>query len=159
MTRQCGECSLCCKVFDDIKDAPEKRRGGWCSQCDPGGVGCKIYDTRPQVCRNFECVWVQHDKGLPDWLKPSRSRVVVNSSTGLDLMLHPDPSMPDAWRRPDVLGYFMDLASKGITVAVVEPRGRYYQILPRGPIPVDGYRKADGVHVVRTMHVFEPTSL
>jgi len=69
--RQCGSCSLCCKLLpiakSDVFDF-EKAAGEWCSHCAPGLGGCTIYDTRPQGCRNYKCEWLKGN--LPEALKP-----------------------------------------------------------------------------------------
>ena len=64
-TRECGDCNLCCKLpSTDFKKDYE-----WCSNCEVG-VGCKIYETRPQVCRDFSCLW---KKGMiEEHLKPNK---------------------------------------------------------------------------------------
>ena len=64
-TRKCGDCNLCCKLpHTDFKKEYE-----WCSNCEIG-VGCKIYETRPQVCKDFSCLW---KKGLiEEELKPNK---------------------------------------------------------------------------------------
>ena len=50
--RDCGDCSLCCKLHrTDFKEEYQ-----WCKSCDVGN-GCKIYNTRPQVCKDFKCLW------------------------------------------------------------------------------------------------------
>jgi hypothetical protein len=46
--RECGDCSMCCKLLE-IADADiAKPRNQWCKHCKPGS-GCTIYDTRPQL--------------------------------------------------------------------------------------------------------------
>lgn len=53
---ECGECTLCCKLLN-IKDVDSKP-GEYCKHCKPG-IGCKIYNERPEPCRIFECAWKQ----------------------------------------------------------------------------------------------------
>jgi hypothetical protein len=52
----CGNCSVCCK----IPSIPEinKPSNTWCHHYAKG-VGCSIYQDRPQVCRDFKCYWLQ----------------------------------------------------------------------------------------------------
>ena len=63
--RECGDCNLCCKLpSTDFKKDYE-----WCKHCEIG-VGCKIYESRPQVCRDFSCLW---KKGMiEEHLKPNK---------------------------------------------------------------------------------------
>lgn len=72
--RQCGECSLCCKVphIPEVKERP----GQWCPHCRPGNGGCSIYDMRPDVCQRFNCEWLLNES-VPDYWKPSKSKMVI----------------------------------------------------------------------------------
>ena len=62
--RECGKCSLCCKVMrvEEIAKLP----GVWCKECAPG-KGCKIYATRPGPCRDFHCSWLIQAELGPEW--------------------------------------------------------------------------------------------
>lgn len=53
--RPCGDCIACCVVAKI--DAPElqKAEGEVCPHCT--GSGCAVYETRPGVCRTFNCAW------------------------------------------------------------------------------------------------------
>lgn len=54
MTRQCGTCSLCCRLLpvtsigkgDNERCAHQRR------------TGCAIYDQRPHDCRLWSCLWL-----------------------------------------------------------------------------------------------------
>jgi hypothetical protein len=52
------------------------------------GKGCKIYDTRPEECATFECLWLSG--WIPGNLKPSKTGVVANLNPGRGLLLHED---------------------------------------------------------------------
>ncbi len=73
--RECGECTVCCKVL--LIDDPEfqKLPGTLCANCKEGG-GCQIYDTRPSPCRGFFCGW-RVLPGLGDELRPDRSGILI----------------------------------------------------------------------------------
>lgn len=94
--RECGACTLCCKVFRIVEvDSPP---GRWCRHCAPGR-GCTIHDTRPQVCRGFFCQWFYQPGLGPEW-KPDKSKMVLNLELdGQRLAAHVDASTPGAWRR------------------------------------------------------------
>ena len=64
--RECGDCTLCCKL-PAIKDFKEGY--SWCKNCDIG-KGCKIYETRPQPCIDFDCMW--KDERTNEELKPNK---------------------------------------------------------------------------------------
>lgn len=94
--KSCGSCTLCCKVLGIT--ALQKPEGKWCQHCTPG-VGCRMYEQRPDECRSFFCLWLV-DPGLgPEW-KPERSKFVLTASAeGNRMDIHCDPGYPHAWRR------------------------------------------------------------
>ena len=75
MTRSCGECSLCCKLIKI--DALNKPANKWCPSCKPGMGGCQVYDTRPQPCINFKCLWLQPEIGT-EGMRPDRTHVIFH---------------------------------------------------------------------------------
>lgn len=89
MTNHCGSCTACCRVFD----IPELKKpaGKWCEHCAIG-KGCKVYDDRPQMCVEFECLWLLSQKRedpqehLPPELRPDRCKVVFSPSTNDNIM-------------------------------------------------------------------------
>ena len=92
--RQCGECTLCCKVL--ALEEPAKPANSWCPHCKPGH-GCLIYASRPAECRAFSCLWLVNDLLDQHW-KPSKSRLVLTTSEdGIEVRC--DPGFPDAWRK------------------------------------------------------------
>lgn len=92
--RQCGDCTLCCKVM--AIEALAKPAGSWCSHCKPGR-GCAIYANRPAECESFSCLWLVNDLLDAHW-KPSRSKLVLTTSEdGVEIRC--DPGSPNAWRK------------------------------------------------------------
>ncbi len=73
--RECGPCSVCCKV--PIIDAPElkKKPGILCPNC-VAGAGCQIYEIRPHVCRVHFCGW-RHLALLDESWRPDISNVYI----------------------------------------------------------------------------------
>ena len=69
--RECGDCVACCKVFK----IPElnKPRYVLCTHCT--GTGCGIYDTRPNDCRTFYCLW-RRIEAMPDSARPDQLGIV-----------------------------------------------------------------------------------
>jgi hypothetical protein len=95
--KQCGDCSLCCKLLGIA--ALDKPQGQWCSHC-AAPKGCTIYDTRPQECRDFACLWLENRRLGPEW-QPTHSKMVLYLiDGGARLIVHVDQGFPDAWRRP-----------------------------------------------------------
>lgn len=106
--RSCGTCTLCCKAVPVA--AVLKPRDRWCPHCQKG-KGCAIYDTRPEECRHWSCLYLL-DAQLPEALKPNRSHVVFDTilaPVAIDgkerhaLQVWIDAGYPDSWRQPDVL--------------------------------------------------------
>ena len=73
--RDCGPCNVCCKV--PIIDTPEMKKspGVLCPNC-VAGIGCQIYETRPEVCREHYCGW-RHLALLDDSWRPDLSNIYV----------------------------------------------------------------------------------
>jgi hypothetical protein len=122
----CGDCTLCCKVMNVKEyDSPQ---GEWCKNCDPKR-GCQIYETRAEVCRTFECVWLQSQNLTPgkpdDWrlgpeLKPNRCHAMIDVSTDKKrCVVHVDAQYPDAYKRGAMARFIEDMVGKGAEVIVV----------------------------------------
>jgi len=73
--RECGACTICCKVLP-IR-APEFRKAAnvLCEHCDEGR-GCRIYQTRPKFCRSFHCEW-RLGPGVPATWRPDKSGIFI----------------------------------------------------------------------------------
>ena len=90
--KTCGSCTLCCKV---VGVAELKKPGDvWCGHCNKA-KGCKIYDTRPQECRTFYCLFLL-GADFPELWRPSKSKLVIYGQ-GNDVVVHVDPGAPGAW--------------------------------------------------------------
>lgn len=99
----CGECNLCCILpFIQINEVA-KQPGIVCPNCSLK-FGCKIYNSRPPVCRNFKCLWLQsqsrNDK-MPIELRPDKCGVYFTGDTTTDdpliIEVHGEPN-GDAWQ-------------------------------------------------------------
>lgn len=69
---ECGSCTLCCRLLN-IKDV-NSPAGSSCKHCKEG-VGCGIYNIRPEPCREFKCAWLQMKTATPE-LRPDKCYVV-----------------------------------------------------------------------------------
>jgi hypothetical protein len=93
--RACGTCTLCCKLFP--VPPLEKPAGKWCPHVVQG-KGCGIHLTRPGMCRDFDCQWLQNPDLGPEW-KPERSKFVLSIYPGSNsLAVTADPAFPGTWR-------------------------------------------------------------
>ncbi len=71
--RLCGGCTACCKTHPILEINNPARV--WCPHCEIS-KGCKIYETRPQGCRDFACQWLMG--GGADDERPDKVKVVVD---------------------------------------------------------------------------------
>ena len=72
--RSCGGCTACCKTH--AADVWKAKGGEYCDRCQIG-VGCSIYEDRPEGCRTFKCHWLRGAGEESD--RPDRLKVVVTS--------------------------------------------------------------------------------
>ena len=94
--RECGTCTLCCKVA--AVEELSKPNGVWCHHCVKG-QRCTIYERRPASCYNFYCQWMLQPLLGPEW-KPEHSKfALVQTESGQRLTALVDPGYPTAWRR------------------------------------------------------------
>lgn len=107
--RECGSCSLCCKVLD--VPAVYKPAGQWCKHF-AAGAGCEIHQLRPKSCRTFECMWLAEDWLGDEW-KPSTSKFVLTKEYELDcIAVHVDPKAPNSWKLEPYYSNLKKLAVK-----------------------------------------------
>jgi hypothetical protein len=75
-SRQCGSCTACCRVLPIRTPELEKSSHVLCAHCEDG-VGCRIYERRPKLCREYHCGWRLLD-ALPEAWRPDESGVFVD---------------------------------------------------------------------------------
>jgi len=126
--KQCGDCSLCCKVLG----IPEldKPKDAWCPNF-LAGTGCGIYADRPPSCRNFVCRWLSDPDMGPEW-KPNACKMVVDSKPSL-FVVHVDPAVAQPWRGEPYFSVLKRLSAQGLTkgtIVLVIERRRSIVILP-----------------------------
>lgn len=75
--RSCGACSACCRVLrvDELR----KLGGTPCPALRRDGPGCSIHATRPEICRNYRCLWL--GGALRDEDRPDRLGAVLDMVT------------------------------------------------------------------------------
>lgn len=123
--RECGSCSLCCKVLD--VPAVYKPAGQWCRHFRAGS-GCDIHQLRPKPCREFSCLWLAEDWLGDEW-KPSTSKFVMAwEYDGECLTIYPDPKSPNSWKLEPYYSVLKQLAARHLSenrlVMVVETSRR-----------------------------------
>jgi len=111
--KSCGECTMCCSALE-IEEL-KKPAGPPCPNCILTG-GCKIYATRPDVCRDFECEWLRQ-RHLTRPFRPDRIGVIfMEAVTADEYWAVCAPTRPLAWRQPRVFAYLVSVAKTGRTV-------------------------------------------
>ncbi len=92
--RECGSCSLCCKLMR----VPwlDKPSGTWCQHVRKG-QGCAIYETRPEGCRNFACGYLYWPKAGQHWF-PARCSMVIYAVDKTRMVIRVDADTPNVWK-------------------------------------------------------------
>ena len=110
---RCGSCALCCLI--PVVPEIAKPINFWCAFCDTV-TGCKIYNTRPQSCRTYFCLWYVNPQ-MPITLRPDMCGVIfeklVDGHTYLALV---DPKREYAWKEAQVLAVITQLNKQGFSV-------------------------------------------
>ena len=105
--KSCGPCTMCCKVLwiEELNKEP----GPLCKHCTTS-KGCSIYLRRPQVCRDYECEWLQEREYGPK-LRPDLTGTILQIDPDSDeFQAVVDPETPMAWRKNELV--FKTLVAK-----------------------------------------------
>lgn len=134
LTRRCGSCSWCCRI--PAIPALGKPKDVWCGHCRPGHGGCSIYADRPEVCRDFACLWLSGSG--PEALRPDRSKVMFTVTREVPpyaphgfLVAHCDPRDPLAYQRAGARAFMTPWLAQGNPAIVVA--GSQCVLLTRDP--------------------------
>jgi hypothetical protein len=115
----CNGCTACCKVLK-IREL-EKPAHTWCEHCNIG-VGCGIYDSRPEACRVYECLWLKTQslpRPIPFALRPDKSRVVIGTTNGgEEMVFYVTPERPDAWNRGEFKKLVAEMRTRSVKMYV-----------------------------------------
>ncbi len=104
--RACGSCTLCCHLPEI--EAFDKPANVFCQHCVEG-EGCRIYATRPKLCRDFLCLWKTSPELGPEW-EPAKAGMMIYGQ-GQQMTVLVDPAFPDAWTREPHAGQFRQWAA------------------------------------------------
>jgi hypothetical protein len=134
--RACGACTLCCKVIGIA--ALGKPASAWCPHCRIGR-GCGIYETRPEECKTFFCMWLA-DARLGDEWKPDISKMVVTTADdGRTVEVRCDPGFPQAWRKEPYrsqISQWAEAARPYDGMVIVAVGGRVTLVAVEGEFPL-----------------------
>jgi Fe-S-cluster containining protein len=104
---------MCCKVLEI--DEFKKPAGRLCVHCELG-KGCGIYEKRPDVCREYECLWLT-ERDLSVSLKPERIGALLMEDPDSDeYQAVCDPAKPMSWRHPLMFKHLVAKAKEGRVV-------------------------------------------
>ncbi len=132
--RACGNCTMCCKLLR-IEEL-DKPVGEWCRHCDIG-KGCRIYDSRPEPCRGFNCGYLTLPMVGEHWF-PAKSRMIVYPAPdGKRISIVVDQARALVWREEpyfsEIIAWARHGATRGIDVVVLAG-GRGYAVTPHGVV-------------------------
>lgn len=82
--RDCGECMVCCEHLSISSPNFHKPADVLCSNCIIN-QGCQIYETRPNVCRTWHCLW-RRVEAIPQELRPDQSGIIFSLIISYDPM-------------------------------------------------------------------------
>ena len=109
--RGCNGCTMCCKLLKiAVLNKPPLV---WCEHCDVG-VGCKIYEARPQVCREFICEYLRNPNLGEEWRPDQCKMVVLNDSRNKAVVVQVDSSRPNAWRMAPFYEHIKKVAERAL---------------------------------------------
>ena len=131
MTRQCGDCQLCCKLLPVV--SLSKKAGQRC-QHQKHHKGCAVYHRlgMPPECAIWNCRWLINDDA-DDLSRPDRAHYVIDISpdfvTAVDnttgeqtnvqiVQIWIDPKYPEAHRDPALRRWMRRRAEEGIATLV-----------------------------------------
>lgn len=130
MTRQCGECQLCCTLLPVLA---LKKDGGVACRFQEAHRGCTVYrgPEMPEECKLWSCRWLIDDDAA-DLLRPDESHYVIdvmpdyitindragNAHNLQVVQIWVDPKYPDAHRDPALRRWIHRRAERGIAALI-----------------------------------------
>ena len=152
--RQCGSCSLCCKVvaFPDF----QKPAGKWCQHVNQGR-GCKIHAERPASCAAYHCEWMLNPGLSAEW-KPDRARFVMGTYPGTNaLAISVDPGAPGAWLKEPYYGFIKEWARTALvnnSYVMVLNGNRVTIVLPTDNVDLGVLEPGDTINIYNEKGTF-----
>jgi len=128
--RECGACTVCCKILPVASKELEKTANVLCLHCDEGR-GCRIYEARPVVCRGFYCEWLLNPQ-IPATWRPDKSGIFIEriarehieeipkgyaADYAVSFML----VRPDAVERPALVEAIADYVARSVAIFLTIP--------------------------------------
>ena len=165
MKRQCGDCTLCCKLLP----VPELKKlaGARCVH-QRTHKGCAVYHRRPLSCLVWSCGWLT-EEGAVDLRRPDRSHYVIDPMPDFVTMTYDDepprrvpvvqiwndPKYPDAHRDPALRAYIAKLAERTPTAAIVRYNNEDAVVLFPPSLASDGQWHEERSAMRQQQHTFK----
>lgn len=135
MAGLCQDCTGCCTVFE-VKDV-QKSFGEPCKHLGKTlfGTGCQIYETRPDACKRYVCLWLDSQRrpevpSFSEAMRPDVAKCVLGWPWGKDretLFVYPYPGHEAAWQKPPMSDYLRGVLARGGKIVIVT-NGKYTAI-------------------------------
>lgn len=161
--RECGGCTLCCKLTP-VPGPPLHKPAGVRCKHQRTGRGCAIYERRPFACATWACRWLidRETAGMP---RPDRCHYVIDIKADYIEMVHDDghrdrmgviqvwldPAFPDAHREPHLRAYMLRMAKLHRYATIIRLSSREAVTVFPPPLSSDGqwHERGDGTIVNR----------
>jgi len=127
----CNGCTLCCKLLW-VKPL-NKKAGVECEHCETG-KGCKIYEDRPDACKEYQCVYYTAKEG-PIELRPDNCGIVFNQLTNNVISGDVDPKIEEL--NEFVKNQIHSFLDKGLSVVLFNVKFDTPFIIPAFGRPLD----------------------
>jgi hypothetical protein len=153
--RQCGSCTLCCKLLPvhhgaaingvDLPGSWHKPANTRC-QFQRHGKGCSIYNARPISCQLWTCRWLVNDD-TGDLQRPDRAHYVIDTMPDFITVTDPanderevaklevvqvwiDPAHPKSHEDPALRRYLERRSQEGIVSIIRNGSHEGFVLLP-----------------------------
>ena len=115
--RICGDCTLCCTLLPielPIENASTTFHET-CKFCKNNG--CSIHVDRPEICRGFECEWI-NDETIPEDLRPDKCNVIFEKIEDNILMGLEHFNHIGSYKEKNVSDFISDANKKGTSFII-----------------------------------------
>jgi hypothetical protein len=150
----CGDCTLCCKVYD-VADF-DKKAGKPCHNLRDG-VGCGLWGLHPKSCQEFKCLWLKHDDMGPLW-RPDVAGFVLRLE-GKTLYVDIDQARPQAWRREvyyKQLKLWSDVILHGAGMVIINEGAHIIVLTPDEELSLRPLKRGEVIETSVEMSLFGP---
>lgn len=117
-----------------------KAEHAWCPHAMPGKGGCKIYDRRPDRCRDFICQWLL-DSRYPEYWYPRQAKIVIDIKLIKNkkyVIFVVDPAYPRRWLEEPYISDIKTIARAGLEgrqwITVISLKGEEVPVVLEPPI-------------------------